>query len=298
MVGGFIYFDTPIDTSVIEADIDALQSEMVTKVTQGGDNTGVFPLEVGTKTAQPFVITTNSLARIRVLANGRTLVQKTTDTGEALQVGGTAQADTVNSPNIGTTTAVDAKFCANNVEGLRIFNATRNVAINSALDAGFKLDINGTLRASAEARFLGRVLIGQQVGSGLFSSTAQISGLSSTNTSAGISFANFAGASRFSIGTQGGGNNRFGIYDDNANAWRLFIDGVTGNVLIGSTNIINNLILDVPSTTKAVRFAPMTTANRLLIVSPPEGSFLYDTDLKTYCFYDGTAWRKISHSLA
>lgn len=316
MIGGFIYFDTPIDTSVIEADISDLQSEMATKVTQGGDDTGVFPLEVGTKTAQPFVITTNLLARIRVLANGRTLVQKTTDTGEALQVGGTVQADTVNSPNVGTTTAADAKFCANNVEGLRIFNATQNVAIGSATDGGEKLFVNGGIRLQNSMRIRSHMPNAVRISgdSNLDFETYTSGAYLRTNSGQLLFISNGGKITNFN-GTDGTQaefihtssmseivirpNAPFRIRTNaNATAVTLIQMATSGNILIGTTADSANLILNVASTTKAVRFAPMTTAQRILIASPPEGSFLYDTTLKTYCFFDGTGWRKISHSLA
>jgi hypothetical protein len=42
----------------------------------------------------------------------------------------------------------------------------------------------------------------------------------------------------------------------------------------------------------------MTTAQRTGISSPANGLQVYDTDLLQPCFWDGTAWRKISHSAA
>lgn len=313
MVGGFIYFDTPIDTSVIEADIDALQSEMSTKVTQGGDDTGVFPLEVGTKTAQPFVITTNLLARIRVLANGRTLVQKTTDTGEALQVGGTVQADTVNSPNIGTTTAVDAKFCANNAEGLRVFNATQNVAIGSALDTGHKLSVLGLANFRSGIRIAGTgstpFTVNNSAGSVLEISNGGQGGLSllGANSSINVGNASFPqyqlnsrNALQEGSSTQllvGSGYTNIAFRPSNTVYGIANASGfIYSNAAVGT--IHPSAVAQFDSTTKG--FAPprMTTADRILIASPIEGLMVYDTTLKTYCFYDGTAWRKISHSLA
>jgi hypothetical protein len=38
----------------------------------------------------------------------------------------------------------------------------------------------------------------------------------------------------------------------------------------------------------------MTTAQILAISTPVEGLEVYNTDLKTLCFYNGTAWQRVT----
>ncbi len=68
---------------------------------------------------------------------------------------------------------------------------------------------------------------------------------------------------------------------------------------IGTTNPAATSILDISSTTQGLLAPRMTTAQRMAIISPANGLFVYDTDLKSFYFYDSTklpapgAWNKI-----
>jgi hypothetical protein len=57
-------------------------------------------------------------------------------------------------------------------------------------------------------------------------------------------------------------------------------------------------VFEVVSTTRGFLMPRMSTAQRTAISSPANGLQVYDTDLLQPCFWDGTAWRKISHSAA
>lgn len=52
----------------------------------------------------------------------------------------------------------------------------------------------------------------------------------------------------------------------------------------------NSAILDIKSTTKGLLIPRLTTVQKLAIVNPAEGLKIYDTDTKTFWFYNGTAW--------
>ena len=49
-------------------------------------------------------------------------------------------------------------------------------------------------------------------------------------------------------------------------------------------------ILDVSSTTKGMLIPRMTTANRTAITTPATGLVVYDTNLNSFYYYNGTAW--------
>jgi hypothetical protein len=70
----------------------------------------------------------------------------------------------------------------------------------------------------------------------------------------------------------------------------------TGNVGIGTDSPAASAILDITSTTQGVLFPRLTTEQINAISSPANGLTVYNTTLSVLCFYDGTGWRKVSHS--
>ena len=56
-------------------------------------------------------------------------------------------------------------------------------------------------------------------------------------------------------------------------------------------------MLDVSSTTKGMLLPRMTTAERDAINNPVQGLLVYDTDLKSLLFYDGSTWTSIRTTL-
>lgn len=85
----------------------------------------------------------------------------------------------------------------------------------------------------------------------------------------------------------------------NNTGWGLFGAGsasnyLGGSLVIGTTTVNASALLQVESTTKGFLPPRMTTAQILLISSPAEGLQVYNTDLKTICFYNGTAWQRVT----
>jgi trimeric autotransporter adhesin len=70
----------------------------------------------------------------------------------------------------------------------------------------------------------------------------------------------------------------------------------TQNVAINNDGSTPNssAILDVKSTTGGFLMPRMTTLQRNAIAAPAEGLKVYDTDTKTFWFYDGSAWKSAS----
>lgn len=80
--------------------------------------------------------------------------------------------------------------------------------------------------------------------------------------------------------------------------WGVYINGSTknyfgGQVGIGANTPHSSTILDVTSTTKAVRFPRMTTTQQNAVASPQAGDLLYNTDTTDYMQYNGAAWKRI-----
>ena len=69
-----------------------------------------------------------------------------------------------------------------------------------------------------------------------------------------------------------------------------------GGVYVNTTSYQASAILQADSTTQGFLAPRMTTAQINAITSPAEGLQVYNTDLHVICFYDGTAWKKVSHS--
>jgi hypothetical protein len=78
----------------------------------------------------------------------------------------------------------------------------------------------------------------------------------------------------------------------------LFISGRTVNIGLGVSALASS-IFQLNSTTQGFLMPRMTQAQILLILTPAAGLMVYNTDLQTPCFYDGTAlrWEKVSHSV-
>lgn len=69
-----------------------------------------------------------------------------------------------------------------------------------------------------------------------------------------------------------------------------------GNLLIGTTTNITSSKLTIDSTTQGVLIPRMTTTQINAISSPATGLEVYNTTLQQPCFYDGSGWRKVSHT--
>ena len=77
----------------------------------------------------------------------------------------------------------------------------------------------------------------------------------------------------------------FGSIAMNAQSVSVNTDGSTADA---------SSIFDVKSTTKGMLVPRMTTAQRTAIVSPANGLLVYDTDVKSFWYYNGTAWTNIT----
>ena len=80
---------------------------------------------------------------------------------------------------------------------------------------------------------------------------------------------------------------------------QLFVTGLFAqSVAINTDGTTANAsaILDVKSTTKGILAPRMTTLQRTVIATPAAGLMVFDTDIKSFWFYNGTAWGNLSAS--
>ena len=110
-----------------------------------------------------------------------------------------------------------------------------------------------------------------------------------SDSAAGINFT--AGASGRSFGISSATSGA-----PNSTAF-LFVGDTATGVTMGANSINNaSAILDLVSTTKGFLMPRQTTAQINAISTPAAGLQVYNTDLAQPCFYDGTGWRKVSHT--
>ena len=149
-------------------------------------------------------------------------------------------------------------FTTNAVEALRIFS-TRNIAIGTATDAGFKLDVNGTARVQNDLTITDTFKI-----------------VSSVNANSKVTFgSNLALQGQSGILLQGG--------------HYITLNGV----VFGATSVNASAVLQADSTNRGFLPPRMTTTQKNAIASPAAGLVVYDTTLNKLCVYT-SAWETIT----
>jgi hypothetical protein len=73
----------------------------------------------------------------------------------------------------------------------------------------------------------------------------------------------------------------------------IFASSALAQMGIGTTTPDNSSMLDIRSTSKGFLAPRMTTAQRNAIISPANGLVVYDTDLSSLYFFNGTVWSAI-----
>jgi len=253
--------------------------------------------------------------------NGALLLGSTTDSGEKLQVNGTAKitgnvqigstAPTIasgytsvavgnetNGGNIdlftgatrvaswnntstetyfGTRSNTPLAITTNATEVARFFN-NGNFRIGSNVsDAGFRLDVNGTMRVSNIASILGS------------STSAYITTIRQTNTTSDVSFGLLVSAGTtandvaFRVQNAAQNTNFFSVLGNGAATFSSSVQAGGG-----STNA--SAILQADSTTKGFLPPRMTTTQKNAIATPAAGLMVYDTTLNQMSYYNATIW--------
>ena len=154
------------------------------------------------------------------------------------------------------------------------------VGIGTTVNAGYKLDVNGIVRALNSNFEAG-------------SSTADTFQICYRVIRNGVSIGvidNFVGDIRLRAQNNNG-----------ARVTNTAGDGIivknSGSVLIGTTLENTSAILFISSTTQGVRLPAMTTTQINNILTPVNGLTVYNTTLTTLCFFNGTQWRRVSNAL-
>lgn len=178
---------------------------------------------------------------------------------------------------------------------------TNNVAIGTATDAGFRLDVNGTARVQGNFTQTG-------------ANTAQLSYIN--NSSIGV-YSNAPGgnivgmiigavsnAGHTAIFTKGNTatSTAIRVTDQNigASVNHFIVDfaGSSGFGLPnGTTTVAASAQVEIVSTTKGFLPPRMTTAQRDAISTPATGLSVYNTSTNTNDYYSGSAWLNVGQVL-
>lgn len=183
-------------------------------------------------------------------------------------------------------------FLRSGVEFGRIFGATGNWGINTTTDAGYKLDVNGTVN------------IGSSTNNVRFSSSASANFILHS-TSAGYYAFLFPATNAYPITSsretyvlQSGGNIKGFRFEAATGNSTMFINTSGGNQadqyvnIGGNRNTQNNTsaVLELESTIKGFLPPRMTTTQKNAIATPATGLMVYDTTLNVITYYNGTTW--------
>jgi hypothetical protein len=175
------------------------------------------------------------------------------------------------------------KVVQNNVPYFTIM-PTGNVLINTTTDSGYKLDVNGTARVNNIFYVTNSAYTGNLRIEAFANYQQRIIGAYGENITFGAggnTMSLNAGETYFSGSLLGGG----------------FWMQSNGNTVIGAQSTPPaSALVEIRSTTKGFLQPRLTTAQILAITTPAEGLQVYNTDLHVICFYDGTGWKKVSHS--
>ena len=176
------------------------------------------------------------------------------------------------------------KFTAGSVSTTQmILFTTGNVGINTTTDAGFRLDVNGTARATS-----------------FTASPALVSAWANSVVFARFGHTSFNGSTSFGFMQSNAGDcyvNGPNVYLSGGTTVRLEANGSermrvfsTGNIGINTTTDVVSSLLTLESTTKGFLPPRMTTTQKNAIASPVAGLMVYDTTLNVISYYNGTMW--------
>jgi hypothetical protein len=197
-------------------------------------------------------------------------------------------------------------FLIGSTSGLRIAN-TRNILINTTTDAGFKLDVNGSSRATSlvingtTALFNSGISIFQNSTNRAFSVSASVT---KTNGAERILFSlnssELTNQQAMDFGYIGASalTNRY-FYLQSSESGVGYGGGVVlqhngGWASVGTSSYVASAIFNVNSTNRGFLPPRMTTTQKNAIASPAAGLVVYDTTLNKLCVRTASAWETIT----
>ena len=267
-------------------------------------NNGNVGIGTTSPTAAKFVLNSGTSNQNALINGDKISFTRTSDAAEVVYFKKDTSLGIEGTANINGYDGI--QFRTQGAESVKaVITSSGNVLIGTTTDAGYKFDCNGTAR------------LGNLTGA-----TATFIGTLSTNAGFGIvsgggGYAVGPSGTRGVIAINGSGDQLLTFSTDSyiysssilfrmlssadidfvsGGIQRLLISASTGAVGINTTTPDASALLDVTSTTKGFLPPRMTTTQINAITSPAAGLVVYNTTLAVLCFYDGTGWKKVSHS--
>jgi len=219
--------------------------------------------------------------------------------------------DTNNRLGVGTNAPVNifqVKTTQANANGSIAFGNQTSATILAITDTGSALTQLQFRASSYNFTDCAGMRIASSGYSNVASAMLQVVGSGSTSATTSLLVQNSAGTAALTVkddlSSTFGGNINGGNINATANIQfqttlygNNFFSQNTGKTTIGEQAAAHaSAMLDVRSTTMGFLMPRMTTAEINAIASPANGLQAYNTTLACPCFYDGIAWRKVSHT--
>jgi hypothetical protein len=175
-----------------------------------------------------------------------------------------------------------------------LFNATKNISINSTTDAGFKLDVNGSVRVNSTTIPQGNSFLVLSTSNRTLS--FNLSGVGGTYSSLSTGLNSATGSGSFGVTLDGYGTAFIiGSSNNSTSNARFSVNLNSGNaaqteVIIGTQTSSASSLLTLNSTVRGFLLPRMTTIEKNAIASPATALQVYDTTLNVISLYNGTNW--------
>lgn len=297
---------------------------------------GVFKYSPSTSLADDGenVLVCQNLARLTRL--GYVQREKNTNTILGSSLAGSALTTATKSLYLGNYTGSGRETLSNQIAlsdgdgNVRAINNAGNWLVGKTVDAGYNFDLAGSLRNEGSAYLAsnaGSVGIGTlnpstklHVIGNVTLESGSANTLSVTRNTASSGFLATVATFRHittSSETGYGGGTKINLSLGVAGASEYVLGSISGkrtnsntlgqlvfavaNAPSSQTEIVTmqaegSSALTITSTTQGFLPPRLSTEQINAIVNPVAGLTVYNTGLATLCFYDGTAWRKVSHS--
>ena len=239
---------------------------------------------VGIGTAAPAVA-------LEVAGASTQQVRVTSTSGADMRI----NADTVG--RVGTYSNSNLAVITNSA-AIATFFTTGNLALNSVLDTGERLQVTGTAKITSDTYIGTRIAVGLTGGS-LFAPLTVVTAnhraefVQSSITEFAVESLNTARSTSTDIGIY---SKQFALYTRTGGTGsytqKLLLTD-TGNLGLGVTTNNASAKFQVDSTTQGILPPRMTTTQKNAIATPAAGLMVYDTTTNKLCCYNGTTWNDL-----
>lgn len=241
---------------------------------------------VGTFSNTDFILGTANTERARITTSGNFLIGTTIDAGYKLDVSGSSRVTGDITLGTGATTDNSKINIYGNNAGV-----SKYLRLEHTNSSTSQLVTDNTYLSLTAANYIAATKTLLAYGGVWLTKDTLIRSTESDNSYVDLMQLTSTNLLKFGVITNISSNGAVAIYSNEVE--RVRIDS-TGNVGIGTTTINSSALFQVESTTKGILGPRLTTAQILAISTPAEGLYVYNTDLKTLCFYNGTAWQKVT----